>query len=910
MAEQIIKFLKGVNRLRNAPLDAPRNLRNCRINRFGELVSMRQGLIGGGTYPNGNKPWIPVEYSDGSVDWLTASDNVDDYVKHAGRTYVTGRDSHVFRRYDADGVTTEEEPPIIFAASAGFWMKYADGTHTGEDYAFDHVWKEFTPEDHDIRGVTMGTVVDYRLIPYNRYGEAGPAYDVSFLAVHDSYTEGFDPTNVDAAIPQIDMYISTNVAYVEVYRTVERLIENWDFGIQQILNQFEDSPIGEGFKDIRKEVLEKVSRQLDQLSDAQNVGAFFYESRFESRHNAEPTFGDGVLMAITPSAYWPNPILGRPGFENIGPILDKNISTWGYELTGFSVPTGDVDRDENIFTGPKIIKPMTSKVAFKHADRALWGNVNLPTKQAIPNVMLNDLGVVQDRFGDTFDSSTPPDIILQYEYETKDGPVHGLPYYEDGVYVASAPYRGESALLVWVHDGTDYRLWERIKPDSNLRYITKYQKDWGADGTTDDTKTFQPSVLESFVSLAFEDTDLIALNALYSESIYGPYEPTDYILQEELILMSEQFRPMEHTYLGAPTPDSRPVRAIVGARLAEEESIRAYDFYVMTDRNVYVCRREEDTLFFDTVMAGVGVAYNDDDLPMAVEVLDGAAMVGTDGRVYYLSGRGFQRLDMEIPDLFTDVQDIAFDPKNNELVIHNYATVFTDDAFWIYNFDDQGWIAERDASQNSERVTDIDYSDVHGVLLLRLNDGTVLEWNEDDTTAALDTSVELQPLRGTGNVDIRGIKVDYDPHELSGTYQATEGTNVITRNSGDTLLSTHVQGIIRVVGAGTDAYGSSCDLISHIASISGNDITLTDTIRPDDPLNPTLIASSFFWGPPIRIIMTTSPNLYRLFTKPFYVSPNRLRYPKVRGRNVVIEIRGFNVLREILILFDGDLQTD
>lgn len=909
MANLPIKFTKGVSRLKNAPLESPRNLRNCRINRFGELTSMRSGLTGGGTYPVGIKPWIPVEYSDGSVDWLTASDNVDDYVKHAGRTYVTGRDSHVFRRYDADGVTTEEEPPIIFAASASFWMKYADGTHTGEDYAFDRVWKQFTPEDHDIRGVTMGTIVDYRLIPYNRYGEAGPAYDVSFVAVHDSYTEGFDPTNVDAAIPQIDMFVSTNVAYVEVYRTVERLIENWDFGFQQVINRLEDSPYFEEFHD---KLAKRLSRKVDQLSEAQNIGGFFYETRFEAPHNAEPTFGDGVLWQVTPSAYWPNPLLNRPGFENIGPIMEKNLSTWGYELTGFSVPTSDPNRNENIFTGPKVIKPMTSKVAFKHADRALWANVNLPTKQAIPNVVIDDVdpNLVSDRFGDTFDSSTPRDIVFQYEYETEDGPMYGLPYYRDGVYVASAPYRGESALLVWVHDGTDYRLWERIKPDSNLRYITKFQKDWGANGTTDDVKEFRPTILESFVSLAFEDTDLIAVNALYGEEIYGPNEVTDYILQEELILMSEQFRPMEHTYLGAPTPDSRPVRAIVGARLAEEESIRAYDFYIMTDRNVYVCRREEDTLFFDAVMAGVGVAYNDDDLPMAVEVLDGAAMVGTDGRVYYLSGRGFQRLDMEIPDLFTDIQDIAYDPNLNELIVHNYATLFTDDAYWIYNFDDRGWIAERDAAQGGLQATDIQYSFVHGVILIRLSDGTVLEWTEDTGTDPLDTSVELQPIQGTGNFKLTGLKVDFDPHVLTGTYQATEGTNVVTRTGGDLLLPSHVQGIIQVVGAGEDYYGNETDLFAHIVSIATNDITISDTIRTDDPSAPGVIGGNFSWGPPITIIVSVANNVFRSAQTSFAMSPNRIRYPRISGREMVIEIRGFDVLREILILANGELQTD
>lgn len=380
------------------------------------------------------------------------------------------------------------------------------------------------------------------------------------------------------------------------------------------------------------------------------------------------TFGENVTN-FRSSVYWPLGIEKEDQglADALGPVLQRGRNLWSTR------------GQSGTFT---YLAPV-AKTMFNHAGRMLYGNIKAPTKEP---------------YGLSFDfAGGSPKIAAQLEYETPLGPVYG-PFKEFGQPTRAMFYwQGEDAINIFFDDGGTWVLLERIEPNHDGRYVSGFQDEGSTNGVGTHAVTYIDEAPGNFSS---------------SEApTVGPFTDSDFVELPNLVLMSAQNRPYEVTYAGFVVPNSTndgdsEVVAISAARLDEEESLSAYQFYVLTNRDVYVVNRDDTLATLDLVIKGVGCKRGNDDWPLAIPVTDGICFAGTNDHVYFLSGRQFRKLDFVINDvpshrkLFTNVRDITYNVDENEL------QVATETGIWCYDFDQEGWFTHRDFRAYEEIVGD------------------------------------------------------------------------------------------------------------------------------------------------------------------------------------------------------------
>jgi len=152
---------------------------------------------------------------------------------------------------------------------------------------------------------------------------------------------------------------------------------------------------------------------------------------------------------------------------------------------------------------------------------------------------------------------------------------------------------------------------------------------------------------------------------------------------EELdaVFLSRSERPMELTFDQFGVPEDEEVRALFASRLEEEEGLRAYNFYVATGGSVWAAQPDpsDRTATVYPVSTVWGIRLGEQGLPIHAPLPGGAAMVGTDGRVYRLSGRKHQRLFADGQAPWSEVDDIAYDSREAAL------RLATDEGVWGFD---------------------------------------------------------------------------------------------------------------------------------------------------------------------------------------------------------------------------------
>lgn len=883
MKTQSIRFTQGLSHLDSSPLSAPRSLKNCRVSKMGELQVMKDPVVLGDdtTYPTGPKPWVLHEYRDAAdndvFNWLTANNGVNAAAQYRDRLYVSKYDQKLFERRNRKGDVVTVPPHIVGVNQTNYWGE------DGEMFETD-------PNTDQVKGVTARHAVDYLFIPYTENDEAGRWFYATYIAAWD---ESFDDFAIDGTvntlIPDFEILVSNHTSYVEVYRSLEYRSVDTTVILDQKTGRRRFWLIGD-----------RLERTNEVDVNASPSGGYYYADKlsvenFDSAFDPNADYFDNPLN-WQDTNWWPFDIFreddeGNLGnSDSVGPVLDRSINMWGV-LDHLYIDDGLLTKE---YPNP------VSKVIYNHGGKFLFGGVNVPLKQPqISNIIQsqNPLG-----YGGLFDDFTRKQVMIQYEYSTPFGPVYGPPMSLSEIHAVSIPFQGESAVIVFVHDGTNYRYFERLTPTASLKYVSRHQyekRDSGSwEEAADTTYNF------AWTSIGFD-------NAGWPNGpeTTGPYAWEEYIEIDNAVFMSAQNRPWEMTYQNAPTPDDRPIRAITGARLSEAEGLQAYDFYTFTDRNVYVASRDTDTIIFTPVINGVGVKHSEvDGQALVTTVQSGVVFVGTDDKVYFLTGRQYVQLDEMIPDVFAVVKDIAFTSEKNEVLIHE------GDNIWVYNFDQQGWIGHIDAkTSGANTTTNIGFSEQHRDVLFRLDDGSVYRWVDwDEAGTLLDASVESQKIHTVSNIAVKATKVDYDPVVYEGTYQAQEGAKRITRQTGPAWDAVRDKlATIAIEGAGEEVDGDPTFLHTLISSIDGEDAILADYLSVDDPDNLLVLSGAMYWGPSATLtIHVENHTLQRSYDLVFPVPPERLRYPKIKGRRLRIELSGFELLREILILFEGDLETD
>jgi hypothetical protein len=268
---------------------------------------------------------------------------------------------------------------------------------------------------------------------------------------------------------------------------------------------------------------------------------------------------------------------------------------------------------------------------------------------------------------------------------------------------------------------------------------------------------------------------------------------SDRIYEPSKVFYSAVNRPMEMTYEQFRVPEGNQVRALLPARLAEEEGLRAYRFYVGTDESLYVAQPREAGVTTDAVTTSFGIAVEAAKVPIAISVPGGMMMAGTNGRLYYVRGRsGVSPTSAIVPigsEPWEFVFDLAYDPDAERLWIA------TNTGVWGFEFD-RGIIAQQDYL--SELLA-WDGDDVIG-LSLDADKNTIrtAAWSEIVGGAEVETGsngtaqVTLQPLDHDGReVDLSEVRLDAEQSEVVPYEDDEVGTwptvSVTRRHSDDTV---------------------------------------------------------------------------------------------------------------------------
>lgn len=269
---------------------------------------------------------------------------------------------------------------------------------------------------------------------------------------------------------------------------------------------------------------------------------------------------------------------------------------------------------------PYTWRTMGARYAFASGAVMLYGDVRTPTKAPAVALVVQDgdLGGTGGTYARTFDACL--------EYATPSGAVRG-PRIKLPQLHALQIYRqdAERALLL-LHENSD-RVFARLTADENGLYRVPGLKapytwasalmnlvmfDWGGSYNPDD--------------------------APGAGSVLPPHAAT--LDEPDVVLLSAVDRPREVTYDQYRLPGSRPVAGLHAARQGEEDPVRVYDFYTLTDAGVFACSREGRGVQVVPVMLTDGSPSAAPYAHAYAAATDlGLALATRDGRVLLVAGR-------------------------------------------------------------------------------------------------------------------------------------------------------------------------------------------------------------------------------------------------------------------------------
>jgi len=663
-----IQLQGGVSRLHNAAQTRPRNLENCQM--------MINGFVRSVNDPNKITPEVSstkpyVEWNGKVLDregWSQEEDGgqvsgrVLDNASLNARLYrsVQSTDSSGtnyrvvkhFADYDVDISTTDGfqgEPAIVY-----------NKTITIQDFT-DY---DFVTASVDATTVEVDIHSGYIAIPYDKNGEIGPWFHFTVNKEVKKVNAGAPVINL---VTPVDVTLSCNehVTKVDIYRTMDFNDRGFLHGGPVPLSAVTvgDGEIPAGFYENNDYFyFGTFTPSINSSTSARET--VFRDDEVWINDTLMAVFKDEVAYVLTTDEglVWALPFLAP--YNTINNVIKVPSTLLDVQRNFNSVHTDDVGSEDYQYHG------VVGNVMSTQGDIVLYGDVKYPTKRPTTGLML-------------YKSTIPfSNIEAQLEYLDNNGNVYYGPK-ETFTAVESIKFawQGENALLIF--RGGD--LFERLTPNVSGVYKTSFQQDELQD------EGFIPSV--SYI-----------VNADNSSVTYDE-DPgatlTDYISEPNAVFLSQSGRGMEISFDSFFLKSDEVVRSIMAARLAENESIRDYDFYVFTDKSITLYKRTGSDLRtilpVHNVTTSFGVEQNtfthkSGEDPTTHTLITntrfGIAFVGTDGNVWSLIGRDLVQLDIEIPGLFlTDVRDIEYHPSKDELwVLVGPATI------WVYSFIQQGWV--------------------------------------------------------------------------------------------------------------------------------------------------------------------------------------------------------------------------
>lgn len=960
MDNKQIRFTNGISRNHNAPLESPFSMRNCIIEKIGLVSSQRGASYMETGYPVGSKPWLKR-----NGKWLTRDNGVVSADEYLNRLYVSEEDRFYFL----------DDRDVRYSRPA-----------TIESVLLRSVDIDEHPLDAEgntkslIHGVTVNKAVDYILVPYNKNNEAGPWHYGTFI---EDYVDLEDDV-VITALPRLSVFTNTETMYVDVFRTAEYTPSQMD--------------LVEKGRGRRKFWLfgDRLGSTTTN-ADVQETDGLYYAGRISLTDiqiftNQFIREGEWSL-----DDYWPFDVYSTTQgvSTEIGPVMDRSINAWSKIDTVNSFSNGyllDLKNKYKVPTKTYAILPPIAKCVYNHAGMMMYGNVSIPTKQPQVNYRWQSaeepheiwgafLGFLDPEDDGTYvpvvsDASEKTQVMFQFEYQTDQGVVYGPSFISTAAYAHSVSYQGEQALLVFIKDEENkWRLWERIEPDQNGNYITQHQyvrtagslKEYvrGSDngiGYKSPTTTLLAAFDAYSVTESKEINGAAAHQTALKKKEQGPKAATSHIELPNFVFMAEQNRPFEVTFNNFPLPEGESVVGISGARLAEEEGLRGYDFYVFSTNNVFVASRNGTTVSLDYVLNGVGV-HETNNYGLIIPVRTGVIFYGSDTRLYYLSGRQVERLDRDIEGLWNEVIDGTYNEYEDRIEL------LTDTGIWMFDFEQRGWVGHRDTQ---EAITAQGAVGANSFQDVSSNGGGVLVPDEELGIIELDDDYVLTPntpptITATGDYDNKNFDVDVmleSPGQLDKllyrlSYRSTEkGVFYVSGEATtETIYLDDTMDIVLSLSSTSDvltgitlsvtvplrdyspdalidfeetpATGIQYDRDHKATVIQYEDVSTlwdgsgdilpspsvtTQEIHTTLTRQPYTIKADYekqasFW-PDASMTVKVKTLTDQVYSQTFPIPANRNRYPKLKGRQMQLEIDSFKHLHEILILDNTTLKTD
>lgn len=739
-----IKPSGGVSRLRNAELNRPYHLENAQMELQGFVRSVNKPSTLSVAETGESKPY--VEWNGAMLDRdsfsaragaQVAAEAISDATLNA-RLYrsVKGTDSEGNDSYRVVKFYSDWDFNV---GSNQNWQGEPAIVHTANVTAKD--WNDFdvvgSTSTTTIGDVDIRSHVGYIAIPYDKNGEAGNWLHFTAERAIERVYSGAGQTGVSinlARMVEVQLLGGSSMERVEIFRTMDMN----DRGFVST-GPIDITDVAEGDGQITHRFL------TDQ-------GYYFFGEFHASSNNVT----NQRQVDFRDDNFWTTAIIIELIKNEVSwPITDATDIVWEFPFTNLEgaynrikTPTELIQRGRNhhsIHTDPTEAYQYhgpSAEVMAAQSDVIMYGNVRLPTKRPTTGLVLHREQV-------PFAT-----IEAQLEYVDNNGHVYYGP--KDSFAAAESllfAWQGESALLIF-RGGT---LFERLTPNEFGMYVTGYIRQ------DSDDEGFAPQV--SYIANA-DNSSVTFLEDPNATLV-------DYYTESNAIFLSASERGMEVTFDSFFVKASETVRAIVPARLAEDESIRDYDFYVMTDRSITLYKRTGDSLRtvvpVHNVTNKLGVKENTFTAlsgtnatthTLATSTRFGVAFIGTDDRVYHLVGRQLTQLDLEIPGLFDShggYRDIEYHANCDEIWV-----LFNNAVIWVYDFVQQGWTRNHSLTN------------VHFNLYYRESTGNLHSWgtvlglsstfafDEDATNIHTLSQYATQPLGdGGGDTQVAEMQVDY-----------------------------------------------------------------------------------------------------------------------------------------------------
>lgn len=601
-------------------------------------------------------------------------------------------------------------------------------------------------------------------------------------------------------------------------------------------------------------------------------------------------------------------------------VNDRKINAWSYESIDYQKSSADRNGENSFdvyFGDPVHVGAEALRMVGR--DRMMYGAPQWPLKPV--QFAFADHSTYVDANGDTTSSTK----LYAYEYNvaSEEGKIYG-PSTQITTTTGYRPYpvwQGEQAVGLWTGGGTSLAM--RVTTNTNGVYYrdTEYEYPFV---NTNSAKDYPDSV-----------------------------NVKKWVQEPNVVLLSERFRPLEVTFEDQyEIPEGEKIRAFSPARLAEDDSIANYSFYIFTNEGVHSGDLTDDAAQTYRVNT-VGVKthrVNPDNAPIYEKSLYqvtkyGTAYIGTDHRVYHLRGRKFNALDSAVPNIwYSDLSEPQFADVEYQAIYNNYSDVWSQvggfdgdktltpydisydenrdqimvatlDNVWIFDFDQKGWVGNYNVAgvENLRYIGDLEDPNTatHRAVMAHKNPGSSAEYvllNEDGEPLT-DNAVVTNPiLRSPNESKIREVTADYDPLSRDADVSLNSGSTTVNVESGDTFdtASPSLDKMATVfIPQGED--GGSKNLTGLIGSVT--DATTAELTEPAGVDAASTSPIPLRWFPPAIIRQEPTGDHYttsdvngdpvRRNELAYKIHPRRRRYPRMNGTGHVMRVEKFRNFKSL-----------